>query len=98
MAPVAVPEGFFVVLVPAGLLGISPSLLIYLSNKSCILYLPEKHFSIFCMPGRPSLSAVLPMDCKHSKAKHHKGFKFLMGGCQAVQLEDMRRHYRKKIC
>lgn len=47
MTPVAVPEGFFVVLVvSAGLLGIPPPLLIYLSNKSCILYSPEKRFPL----------------------------------------------------
>lgn len=45
MTPVAVPEGFFVVLVvSARLLGILPPLLIYIYNKSCILYSPEKHF------------------------------------------------------
>lgn len=47
MTPVAVPKGFFVVLfVSAGLLGIPPPLLIYLSNKSCILYSPEKRFPL----------------------------------------------------
>lgn len=84
MTPVAVPEGFFVVLVvSAGLLGIPPPLLIHLSNKGCILFSPEKQFCIFCMPGRPSLSAVLPIvDCKHSKGKHHEGHEFLTGGAR----------------
>ena len=50
------------------------------------------------MPGRPSLSALLPtMDCKHLKGKHHEGHEFLMGvpGCVigrhevSLQKEDM---------